>query len=264
MAGTQIRIGGARFNLQSGDRQLLFTAAECLECLTRANIRDMRDDPRLREEAIRRALSLPCAERCFVRPGPDGLGTVDNCTSPSGYQYASDDEKEALEGCPARDTWSDIRALLHGHQISGRGPDAPIVADCDCLTPATLAVGAYMAWFAPEDYGIGGITLGGVQHGGWRIGAARDNGARFAVGITLPPPGPDPSKLMAHAYGLTNRRPSHPQPEIRIGEWYVWDAAAHFGMPRPPDTFYLPKKPGQLVAYEIRRDNLDGLLLGPQ
>ncbi len=262
MSGTQIRLGGMRIGLRQGDQHMLFAAAEILEAITRANMRDMRNDPRLRDEAIRRALSLPCTDRCYVTPGPGGVGVVDNCNSPSGFQYASDDEKEALEGCPARDTWSDLRALLAGHQGSGRGDDDPIVADCDCLTPATLAVAAYLAWFAPSEYGVGGITLGGVRRGGYSLGGMRDPGARFAIGITLPPPtttGPQ----MAHAYGLTNRRPASPQPEIRSGDWYVWDAAAHFGMKRPPDSFYFPPKPGLIVAYELRRDNLDGLSLGP-
>jgi hypothetical protein len=262
MLGTQVRLGGMRIDLRQGDRQMLYAAAEILEAITRANMRDMRDDPRLRDEAIRRALSLPCTDRCYVTPGPGGVGTVDNCDSSSGFQYASDDEKEALEGCPARDTWSDLRALLSGHHDSGRGPDHPVVADCDCLTPATLAVAAYLAWLAPSNFGVGGITLGGVQHGGYSLGGLRDEGARFAVGITLPPPTPGAGQ-MAHAYGLTNRRPAAPQPEIRSGEWYVWDAAAHFGMQRPKDSFYFPPKPGVIVAYELRKTDLDGLNLGP-
>lgn len=263
MPGTHIRLGGMRIGLVQGDRQMLYAAAEILEAITRANMRDMRDDPHLRDELIRRALSLPCADRCYVRPGPGGVGTTNDCNSPSGFQYASDDEKEALEGCDPSDSWSDARALLAGHHSSGRGPEDPIVADCDCLTPATLAVGAYLAWMSPSEYGLGGITLGGVQRGGYTLGGLRDPGARFAIGITLPPPRPGAGQ-MAHAYGLTNRRPASPQPEIRSGDWYVWDAAAHFGMQRPQNSFYFPPKPGIVVAYELRKDNLDGLTLGPQ
>ncbi len=90
-----------------------------------------------------------------------------------------------------------------------------------------------------------------VRLGAAHVGIKRDPGARFAIAITHPP-----NADIAHAYGLMNRRPPAPQPEIKNGEWYVWDPAAHWGMPRPPDSFYFGSEP---TAFELRRDNIQGI-----
>lgn len=208
--------------------------------MTRANLRSIRDDAQLRDEAIRRVLSPSCVTRCYVRTSFDG--SIDhNCDCASGFQYASDEEKEALESCPARDTWSDFKSLIMAHGARGAGPNDPIVCDCDCLTPIALAVAAWIAWYAPR----------GLQVAGRDLGAHRHDASRFAVAITLPK-GAD----IAHAYALTTSRPPHPQPEIRMGEWYVWDPAAHWGMDRPRDTYYAN---GEVVAYELLAKDIDGL-----
>lgn len=241
--GTQLRIGGVRIGLNAG--QSILDAADLLAGVARVNLRALRDDPKLRADAVGRVLSPPCATRCYV--SEDGARNDCNCLS--GFQYASDPEQQAMQGCPARDVWNDLRSLLIGHAESGRGRGDPIVADCDCLTPASLAVQAYTAWYAPKGYGMGGLDLG----------ALHDDERRFAVGITLPPPEPGKARI-GHAYSLLNRPPNPPQPPIRIdlegSPWWVWDGSAHWGMQRPPDSFYTT---GEYVAVEVSRKDLDGL-----
>ncbi len=246
MSGTHIKLGSHRIALLAGSS--IADAAGLLGEVTRINLRALRDDPSLREEAIRRVFSKPCASRCYVsRDGADH-----DCDCASGFQWTTDPEAQALEGCPPRDVWNDLRSLIHGHKARGAGPDEPIACDCDCLTPATLAVAAYTSWLAPKNAAIGGVNLGAYA-------SSPSRPTRFAVGITLPPP--DPSKeRIGHAYGLINAVPAAPQPMIRMpfagGPWYVWDASAHHGMTRPPNDFYTL---GKFVAFEVRRDDLDGL-----
>lgn len=240
---THLRIGGTRIALGAGGT--IRDAADLLETVTRANLRALRDDPTLREEAVRRVCSPSCADRCYVRTGVNGTVSHD-CHCPSGFQYAGDEDKEELEGCTARDSWSDLRSLIAGHKIAGRGPNDPIVCDCDDLGPSSLSVAAYLAWLAEKGAPIAGMPA---------IGAMPDQDARFAIAITRPP-----KADIAHLYGLTNRPPPKPQPLIRIGEWFVWDAAAHWGMKRPLDSFYT-NPDAETVAFELRRDNLDGLRL---
>ncbi len=248
MGGTHIRIGGVRIDLRFSGT--IKDAADLLGGVTRASLRSIIADPVLREEAIRRVLSPPCAVRCFVSKD----GTRHDCNCPSGFQYSSDPEQQALEGCPARDVWSDLRSLLKGHHEAGRGADDPIVADCDDLTPSTLAVAAYIAWFAPKGYAVNGFELGA-----WR----RDE-ERFASAITLPPDKPGAAnERVAHAYGLVSKPPPAPQPRIAMVDkegrrWFVWDASAHFGMKRPPDSYYVT---GEIAGFEIHRENLEGLQL---
>lgn len=243
--GTHIKLGSGRIGLSAGSS--ILDAAELLEILTRINIRSLRDDPRLRTEMIRRVLSPPCETRCYV--SQDGVRNDCNCAS--GFQWTSDPEAQALQGCPARDVWNDIRSLSVDHATIGRGPHDPIAADCDCLTPASLSVAAYLAWMAPKGYAVGGVALGAVD---------KRSVQRFAVGITLPPDIPGKERI-GHAYGLVNYRPPAPQPEVRVaglknGPWWVWDASCHWGMNRPPNEFYTT---GEYVAVEVRRDALDGL-----
>lgn len=239
-----IRLYGRRISLRAG--RSIRDAAEILEGITRVNIRALRDDPALREEAMRRVLSPPCQTRCYV--SEDGASNDCNCVS--GFQWTSDPEAEAMQGCPARDVWNDFVSLGVGHQAAGRGAADPIAADCDCLTPIALGAMAYLAWFAPRSYSIDGFSLG----------AQRSHEKRFAVGITLPPPDPTKERI-GHAYGLVNYIPKAPQPPIKMpfkgGDWWVWDPSAHWGMTRPPDDFYAT---GEFVAYEVRRENLDGLI----
>ena len=234
--GTHIRIGGTRIALRAGST--LRDAAGFLSDLCGVNIRAIRDTPRLREEALRRVLSPPCASRCYVRR--DGPDVIHDCVCASGFQYASDPEAQELEACPARDVWNDFASLVMAHEQAGRGTTDPIVADCDCLTPAAVGVAAWLAWFGTDVW---------TRY--------RDPTATFAVGITLPP-----AVQIAHCYALTNRRPPSPQPPITLpfegGPWYVWDAAAHWGMPRPPNQFYTL---GEKVAYPIVQAQLDGLKL---
>ncbi len=247
--GTHIRIGGVRIGLRAGGQ--IRDAAELLEGITRINLRALRDDPSLREDAIRRVLSPPCPVRCYVSQD----GARNDCDCVSGFQYASDPEAQAMAGCPARDVWNDLRSLGIGHYESGRGHHDPIVADCDCLTPATLAVYAYMAWFAPEKYNVTGVRA----YNGFNLGAFRSDQKRFAVGITLPPYEPGKDRI-GHAYGLMNAIPLAPQPAIKMpykeDAWWVIDPSAHWGMKRPPDDYY---GTGEFAAFEVRRENLDGL-----
>jgi len=243
LGGTHVRLGGTRIDLRSTGT--LGDAADLLAGLGRANVRAIRSDAALREEALRRALS-PAVDRCRVQ----GMGTTlrHDCTAPSGFQYASDEEAQALEACSPNDVWSDIRGLIIGHKRAGRGPDEPIVADCDDLTPSALGVAAYISWFAPP----GLLAPDGTLSAGQDLSRWRDDDARFAVAITRPP-----KAEIAHAYGLTNRVPPWPQPKIEMGKgWYVWDPAAHWGMPRPRDEFY---RTGDVVAHEVRRADLDGI-----
>ena len=241
---THIRLGGHRIELRS--KGSLRDACDLLGGLTRGNLRSINADPDLRAEAIRRALS-PAIDRCYVKENMLGGGLRHDCNGHSGFQYSSDEEAQALEACPARDVWSDWGGLLAGHAKAGRGDLDPIVADCDDLAPAALSVAGWIAWFAPKgSKGLGGRDLNDF----------RDEEARFAVAITHPK-----GANIAHAYALTNRVPPPPQPKISMGvvggcEWYVWDPAAHWGMRRPPDDFY---KNGEVVAFEIRREDLHGL-----
>lgn len=267
--GTHIRIGGVRIDFRSGGS--LAGAAEHLSVLARDNIRAFQADPRLREEAIRRVLSPPCPVRCYVSED----GNRHDCNCGGGFQYASDPEQQSLEGCQPADVWSDFPSLIAGHytrcQRLGEDPNTtPIVADCDDLTPTSLSVAAWIAWFAPERLIAGAFTeIGGIasmalgmprfMRRELNLGEYRDNGARFAVAITLPPDEPGKPRV-GHAYGLTNRVPASPQPRIEMpllgGPWYVWDDSAHRGMARPNDGYY-PK--GEVVAFEISKENINGL-----
>jgi len=249
VSGTpHIRLGGVRIDLRAGGHIRDF--ADHLMALTRGNLRALIEDPAVRDEAIRRVQSPPCPVRCYVSAD----GARHDCTCASGFQYTSDGEAQALEGCPARDVWNDLRALFLAHAAQGRGPHDPILIDCDCITPASLAVAAYLAWYAPQAHLAGVVNLG----------AWRDNAKRFAIGITLPPPPADPSKeRVGHVYGLLNYPPPAPQPPVKLTSsdgtpWWVWDGSAHFGMDRPPASFY---STGDVVAFEIRRDDLFGLKL---
>ena len=180
--GTQIRFGNERVELRSGGT--LDDAACLLAGLARANVRAIQKDEDLRTEAIRRTLSPPI-DRCYVKGGPAN-GLHHDCTGESGFQYASDEEQQALEGCKPSDVWSDLRALLAGHQQAGRGPKDPIVCDCDDLAPAAAGMYAWLAWFAPDGlvtpkdswYGEGQKIMG--------LGEANRK-ARFALAITRPP-----------------------------------------------------------------------------
>lgn len=249
-----VRLGGARIAVNPGS---LKAAAEVLEVIARDNLRAFLDDPKLRDEAIRRILSPPCPTRCYVQ-----AGGANDCNCTSGMQWSSDEEAQELEKCPPRDVWSDFRSLLVGHAAAGRGASDPIVCDCDDMAPAAISVLAYLAWFAPPGYSVAGIprNAASVYHalgvepirlGAAKVGIGRDDGARFAIAITHPP-----HADIAHAYALMNRRAPAPQPEIRSGEWHVWDPAAHWGMDRPSDTFYFSAPP---VAFELRREGLAGL-----
>lgn len=240
LGGTHIRIGGTRIGLHSNGG--LTDAAELLVGLARANVRALRDDPDLRQETLRRVLS-PAVDRCRVQPNGSH-----NCDAPSGFQYASDEEAQALESCAPNDVWSDIRGLYAGHKKAGRGANDPVVCDCDDLTPTALAAAAWISWLAPK----GSIAPPGSLSAGTDLAGWHDDDARFAIAITRPKNAP-----IAHAYGLVNRPPPAPQPTIPMGQcWYVWDPAAHWGMPRPKDSFY---KDGEIVAHELLRDHLDGL-----
>lgn len=253
--GLLVRLGGARLAVSPGS---LIDAAEVLEAIARANLRAFLDDARLRDEAVRRVLSPPCPSRCYVQ-----AGGANDCNCASGMQWSSDEEAQELEKCPPRDVWSDFRSLLMGHAAAGRGDSDPIVCDCDDMAPSAISVLAYLSWFAPSGYSVAGVprtapsvyrALGvGVRLGAARVGIARDDGARFAIAITHPP-----RADIAHAYALMNRRPPAPQPEIRSGDWYVWDPAAHWGMDRPAESFYFSAPP---VAFELRREGLQGLSL---
>lgn len=252
MSGTHLRLGGHRIDLRAGGSLQDF--ADLLAAMTRGNIRAFRDDPSLRAEMVRRVMSPPCASRCYVSRD----GTQNDCNCNSGLQWTTDPEAEALQGCPARDVWNDARALWQNHQMSGRGPDQPIVADCDCLTPLSLGVAAHMAWHGRHISGMSGIVLGSAGFEFGDVGALISPRQRFAVGITLPPEVPGKERI-GHAYGLVNYRPAAPQPEIKMpypGDWWVWDASAHWGMARPADSFYTT---GEYVGSEVRRDDLDGL-----
>lgn len=248
MGGTHIRVGDDRHALQAGAS--IADAAGLLAEVTRINVRGFRDDPVLRAEAIRRVMSPPCPTRCYVSDD----GQHNDCNCPSGLQWTTDTEAQAMEGCPARDVWNDARALLSSHTAAGRGPGDPIASDCDCLTPFSLGVAAYLAWFAPQDFAVGGVQLGDARSG---VKSAH----RFAVGITLPAP-EEGKERIGHAYGLVNYRPRSPQPLIKMpyegGPWYVWDASAHWGMKRPEDSFYTNPR-SEHVGFEVRRESLDGL-----
>lgn len=258
MQTTQMRIGGTRVALKlSGS---LGDAADHLATMTRTNIRAMLRDPRVRDEAIRRVMTDPCVSRCYVSSD----GTRNDCDCNSGFQWTTDGEAQAMmreglsgEGCPARDVWNDFTSLMIGHADSGRGHHQPIAADCDCLTPVSLAVAGYLAWFAPERLAVEGVAIGGRR---LNLGSLRSNDARFAVGITLPPDEPGKERV-GHAYGLMNRMPRAPQPPIKMpfkdgGPWWVWDASAHWGMTRPSDSFYTT---GEFVGFEVSREGLGGL-----
>lgn len=259
---THIRLGGVRIGLQAGGT--IRDPAEGLEFLARANLRALCTDAKLREEALRRVLSPPCGARCYVQRDAGGVLSHD-CTCASGWQYGSDEHAQDLEGCPARDVWSDIRSLIIGHNaradLRERGTDpanAPIVADCDDLAPAALAVCAWIAWFAPRGYSVGGVS---------DLGSHRNDAARFAIGITLPADDPQNPEVerMAHAYGLSTLTPPAPQRDIRMGKsglWRVCDWAAYWGMKTPPDAYYdATKTGGEVAIFELRRDHLDGLSL---
>ena len=237
--GTHIKLGAGRIGLQAGAS--IQDAADLLAVIAGINRRALQADPDMRADAIRRVLSPPCPDRCYV--SSDGLHH--DCYCPSGFQWTTDGEAEAMQGCPARDVWNDLRSLYLAHRNRGAGPDEPIAADCDCLTPAHLSVLSHLAWEQPRSgYAISGVQLGDV----------RDAGKRFAVGITLPPPEPGKERI-GHAYGLVNYMPRAPQPPIKMpfrgGPWWVIDASAHWGMRRPADSFYTS---GEFVGTEVLRN----------
>jgi len=241
---TQIRLGGVRIGMQVAGS--IDDLADILCGIARANLRAFSADSELRDDAVRRILSPPCATRCYVtQQGHD-------CHCPSGIQYTSDPEAQLMEGCDAKDVWNDWRSLAIAHQKQGRGEDDPYVADCDCITPAHLGLAAWIAWMQGKNpAAINGISLGAFLR----------PEAGFAVGITLPPDRGDGSPRIGHAYSVITSRPQPPQPIIEMpyenGPWYVWDGAVHFGMTRPPDSYYTT---GQYCAYPLRKKDLAGLL----
>ncbi len=248
-----IRIGGVRYDVRATGS--VVDAADLLASLTRANVRRLRDDAVIREEAMRRILSPPCFVQCRTVPNPFGPDTS-QCGCDSGFQYMSDEAQQRLEGCAPNDVWSDVGALLLNHRSIGHSAgksdaqiDAePIPCDCDDLLTAALGGACYLAW-----YGSG------------RYQRYLDPEAEFAAAITRPPntapPGQPPNNNMAHAYGLVTRRPEAPQPEIQLRDrsgkiWWVWDQAAHWGMPRPSDAYY---GRGVVTAFPVIRPGLDGI-----
>lgn len=241
--GTHIRLGGHRIDLRAGNS--IDDFAVLLEGIARINLLALREDPRLREEAFRRVNSPPCGTRCYV----SGDGSRNDCNCASGFQWTTDPEAQAMQGCPARDVWNDFRGLGMGHHESGRGKADPIAADCDCLAPIWAAVAAYSAWFPPDNISVAGIQLG----------AYKNNDFRVAIGITLPPSIPGKERI-GHAYVLQNVIPPSPQPTIVMpyggGPWWVADPSAHWGMPRPDNDFY---SSGTFVARELLRGNIEGL-----
>jgi len=253
-AGTQLRFGDQLVDLRLCGT--LDDAAFLLVGLARANVRALNRDKDVCTEAIRRVLSPPI-DRCYVQGHGNGLSH--DCTGESGFQYASDEEQQALEGCRPSDVWSDFTALLSGHDQAGRGMDDPVVCDCDDMGPVACGVFAWLAWFGEKGMRTpkGSWYPEGQEIPG--LGKA-SRGARFAIAITKPPRAP-----IAHAYVLMSKPPGPPQPEIRMKiegaggkpeDWWVLDPAAHWGMPRPDDGFY---GRGEVVAHELRQDSLNGL-----
>lgn len=218
----------------------VWDACDFLAALARTDLRSFIDGPwgkgneGLAKEMVRRLSTDPCQTQCFVVSHKNGENVVtQGCTCSSGWQYTDDNHVAALEGCGPNDLWSDARALLKKHYEIGRGPDQPILCDCDDLTSITAGCWAYM-----------------------------DPNADVRVAITKPY-----KSNMAHAYVIADKPWQAPgEPLIKISvpdlknpskkvERFVFDPAGRWGMKRPVDSFYAD---GEVAVFPVRREDLNG------
>lgn len=218
--------------------------ADLLAGVTRAALRSFvtgpwgRGEPALAAEMIRRTHTPPCDQQCFITAHADGSVAKKGChCDGSGWQYADDSDVQALERCGPNDVWNDARAILHHHEKVGRGPDDPILCDCDDLTIICAAVAKYEGWVRAGAPARKGVPLD-------------SDDVRVYVAITKPF-----DSTMAHAYMLSNLPPTPGEPIIKVGDLYVFDPAARWGMRRPPDKFY---GSGHVAKFLIRFSDLAG------
>jgi hypothetical protein len=177
---------------------------------------------------VRRTHTPPCVSQSFVVQQPDGARTTSGCAAcgGSGWQYTEDGARLALKNCAPEDDWNDARSILMYHEEAGGpdgrpgGPDDPIKIDCDDGTIICAACAKFEAWDAAgRPIGPGGVGL--------------DVGPEIVCAIAKP----DDSNV-AHAFMLCGCRPIAGEPLIQVDGLWVFDPAARWGMPRPPDSFY--------------------------
>lgn len=241
----RLRIGGDTRDVHL--HGTVWDASDLLTSLTRTNLRSFvpgpwgPGDPELADAMNRRCLTAPCDRQCFVvQHGRGGL-TKTGCSCSSGWQYTSDEDVQALEGCEPNDVWNDARALQKHHLKIGRGENDPILCDCDDLTAICGACAAYSAW----------KSAGSPMENGR---AVTPPGCDIRVGITRPP-----TKNMAHAYMLSSWAPIAGEPRIKVRppksseDLFVFDPAGRWGMKRPDPSFY---GRGDVAVYRVRFEDL--------
>jgi len=218
----------------------VWDSADLLAALARTNLRSFvpgpwgEGDEALAAEIARRTNTAPCDQQCFITAHSDGALMKTGCGCASGWQYASDEDVQTLEGCKPQDVWNDARGLILNHVKVGRGDADPILCDCDDLTAICAASAKYQMWKS-----AGSPTTFG--------GRPRDVG-EVQVAITRPK-----GKNMAHAYMLSSTKPVEGEPQIRLQGLWVFDPAARWGMTRPPESFY---GDGEVAVYPLRFSDL--------
>lgn len=194
-------------------------------------------DVALAQEMIRRTHTAPCDQQCFVTAHADGSTVKKGChCAGSGWQYTADEDVMKLEGRVPQDVWNDARAILDHHEEIGRGPDDPILCDCDDLTLLCAAVAVYEAWVEA------GCPI--------RAGLPYDAPSAPEVWTTITQP---PDSTTAHAF-IESSRPIIPGERVlRVNGLYVTDPARRWGMRSPPDSFY---GTGSVARFRLRMADL--------
>lgn len=208
-------------------------ACDVLAAMARANLRALLADDSLAREVVRR-FDRENEGCCFRAANPRNPRQV-GCHCQVGIQYETDEDIQVAEGCKPDDVWSDIRSLLHFHERMGRGPEDPVLGDCDDITPIVGAFGKFVE---------------ALNGGGDRI--------RIYCAIVRPLESP-----MAHAYLLQDVPPPPGEPVTRrseteihgenVKDLYVYDPSARYGMRRPPASYYLT---GEHAAFPLRLRDL--------
>ena len=173
---------------------------------------------------VRRTHTPPCEQQCFITAHADGEKVMTGCSCPGGgWQYTDDSDTRRLEDCAPEDIWNDPRSIIAYHEDVGRGPDDPILCDCDDLSIICAACAKYESWVASGCPMVNGLP--------------RDVGPEVALCISKPP-----ESNVAHAFMLGSAKPIEGEPVIFVDGLYVFDPAGRWGMRRPGSDFYTNNK----------------------
>jgi hypothetical protein len=212
--------------------------ADLLATMCRVNLRAYKKDPNLALELVRRLMAPEQCGGCILVGNPR-KPEMKGCHCHTGIVYRTDEDiQEKFAGCAPDDVWSDARSLLEFHKKIGRGPDDPLMGDCD-----------------DHEAILGSITK-----------LYRPNARVFAT-ITKPNTG-----TVAHAHQLQDFPPRSDKRQIRIDpptrdnpngvivngktlDFPVWvvDLSAETGMFVPPPSFYTT---GSRAVFEVRMEDL--------